>query len=84
MVESMTFQNPTMPLMQEAKLHYGDGDFQVIHQGHYVRCAVTDKQILLSDLRYWSAEWQEAYAGADIALKRVLEKRCASSPAANS
>lgn len=59
----------------EARVRYMDGEFNVIVSGDFVRCAVTGKPILLPDLRYWSVERQEAYATADIALKRHLEKR---------
>ncbi len=35
-----------------------------------MRCAVTKRVVPLEDLRYWSAEMQEAYATAQIALDR--------------
>jgi hypothetical protein len=58
---------------QEAKLHYGDGEFAVLKPGRYVLCAVTGVQIPLEALRYWSAERQEAYAGPKEALQRFQE-----------
>lgn len=58
---------------REAKLRYGDADYQVLHPGDFVRCAVTGKPIRLEELRYWSVERQEAYASADVAFRRHLE-----------
>ena len=58
---------------REAKLRYLDGDYQVIMQGDYVRCAVSGQPIKLDDLRYWNVARQEAYASAAFALKRHLE-----------
>lgn len=57
----------------EARVRYGDGEFQVISPGEFVRCAVTGAVIPLADLRYWSVERQEAYASAEVALKQVVE-----------
>ena len=61
------------PANEIAKLHYGDGDFAVLKPGRYVVCAVTGAKIPLSQLRYWSAELQEAYAGPAEALQRWKE-----------
>jgi hypothetical protein len=58
-----------------AKLHYGDGDYAVLRPGRHVTCAVTGQKIPLEQLRYWSAELQEAYAGPTEALKRWRETR---------
>lgn len=57
----------------EAEVRYLDGDFRVLKPGSHVRCAVTGTAIPLDELRYWSAERQEAYAGPEIALKRMAE-----------
>lgn len=54
----------------EAKLQYLDGDFRVISPGAYVRCAVTNVQILLEDLKYWSVDDQEAYATPEAVMQR--------------
>ncbi len=56
-----------------AKLHYGDGDFAVLRAGRYVICAVTGQRVPMEQLRYWSAELQEAYVGPAEALKRWQE-----------
>ena len=58
-----------------AKLHYGDGEFAVLRPGRHVVCAVTGQNVPLEQLRYWSAELQEAYAGPTEALKRWRETR---------
>lgn len=55
----------------EAQLHYLPGDFRIIKQGQYVRCAISNKRIDLEDLRYWNVERQEAYAGPDESLKSI-------------
>lgn len=57
----------------EAKLRYGNGDFDVISPGAYVRCAVTGERIPLEELRYWSVGLQEAYATPEASLKRHRE-----------
>jgi hypothetical protein len=60
-----------------AKLHYGDGDYAVLRPGRYVVCAVSGQKIPLEQLRYWSAELQEAYASPGEALKRWQETHAA-------
>jgi len=58
----------------EARLHFLDGDFEVLRPGAYVVCAVTGAHIPLDALRYWSVDLQEAYASPAIATKRLQEK----------
>lgn len=55
----------------EAKLHYGDGDYEILSPGSFVRCAVTNKIILLEDLKYWDVDRQEAYFDAHVAVERM-------------
>ncbi|PPD30447.1 MAG: hypothetical protein CTY20_03305 [Hyphomicrobium sp.] len=62
-------------LKGEAKVKFLDGEFQVISSGDFVRCAVTGDPIALAELRYWSVELQEAYASADVSLKRYQERQ---------
>ncbi|MGL4396348.1 MAG: DUF2093 domain-containing protein, partial [Hyphomicrobium sp.] len=57
----------------EAKLRYLDGEFEVLSPGEFVRCAVTGKQIVIADLKYWSVAAQEPYASADVSLQRFVE-----------
>ncbi|MBV9330026.1 MAG: DUF2093 domain-containing protein [Alphaproteobacteria bacterium] len=56
-----------------AELEYLDGEYRVVRPGSYVVCAVTGVQIPIEALRYWSVDLQEAYASAEIALKRFEE-----------
>jgi hypothetical protein len=62
-------------LKGEARVRFMDGEFQVLAPGDFVRCAVTGELILLTDLRYWSVELQEAYASAEISLERYRQRR---------
>ncbi len=57
----------------EARLRYGDADFDILRPGAFVRCAVTGEAIPLDLLRYWSVARQEAYANAEASLQRELE-----------
>jgi hypothetical protein len=57
----------------EAKLTYGDGEYQIVSPGEFVACAVSGQQIPLDELRYWSVELQEAYASAEISFQRHRE-----------
>ncbi len=52
-----------------AKLHYLPGTFRVLSSGDHVVCAVTGQPIPLDQLRYWSAERQEAYASPEAVMK---------------
>lgn len=59
----------------EARVRYQDGEFQVLTQGDFVRCAITGAVIPITQLKYWSVELQEPYASADASLQRVLQTR---------
>jgi hypothetical protein len=52
-----------------AKLYFMPGTYRVLSAGDHVVCAVTHQPIPLGDLRYWSAERQEAYATVEAAMK---------------
>ena len=67
--------DPRAPMAGEAEVKYLDGDFRVVRPGAYVRCAVTGVPIPLEELKYWSVERQEAYAGPDAVLNRPLAGR---------
>ncbi len=60
----MNFVDPIIPNHREAKLKYLDGDFQIVKEGEFVRCAVSGAQIRIDDLRYWSVDKQLAYRSA--------------------
>lgn len=76
----MNRYDTSFPVGREARLRYLDADYQVVSQGDFVRCAVTGEPIRLEDLRYWSVARQEAYANAEVALKRYLETRNCQQP----
>ena len=50
-----------------------DADFMILEPGAYVKCAVTGEKIAINNLRYWSAELQEAYLDANAATARWRE-----------
>jgi hypothetical protein len=60
-------------LKGEARLRYSDGEYKIILNGDFVRCAVSGEPIMLGELRYWNVELQEAYASAEISMQRVRE-----------
>lgn len=62
--------NASQAFKGEAVLSYGDADYMILETGDYVLCAVTGEQIALNQLKYWSAEQQEAYKDAAASLKR--------------
>lgn len=55
-----------------AILEYGPNGFRVRKPGNHVICAVTGKVIPLEELRYWSVDRQEPYAGPEVATRRLL------------
>ncbi len=61
------------PRDQKATLQYFQGEYHVVRPGGFVTCAVSEKKIPLADLRYWSADLQEAYASAQIATQRYAD-----------
>ena len=46
---------------KKAKLIYKPNSFDIIEEGSFVICAVSGKEIALSQLTYWNVELQEAY-----------------------
>ena len=63
MLDKLNFQGA------EAKIRYGQADFQVLVPGDYVRCAVCGEKIPLDELKYWSFERQEPYLDAKASLQ---------------
>ncbi len=61
------------PSDQEAILEYYPGDYHVVRRGGFVTCAVSGARIPLSELKYWSADLQEAYATSQIATQRYAD-----------
>jgi len=60
---------------RQARLHYLSSSFRVLSPGDHVLCAVTGQPIALDDLRYWSADRQEAYASGAISAQREAALR---------
>lgn len=52
-----------------ARLHFMPGTYRVLSAGDHVLCAVTGQPIPLGELKYWSAERQQAYASVEAAMK---------------
>ncbi len=46
---------------KKAKLIYKHNIFEIVEEGDYVLCAISEKKILLQDLNYWNVDLQEAY-----------------------
>jgi hypothetical protein len=59
----------------EAEVKYDAGDFRVTRPGAFVRCVVTGTPIPLEELKYWSVQRQEAYAGPKAVLQRLHPAR---------
>jgi hypothetical protein len=58
-----------------AVLHYDASHFDIVRPGHFVLCAVSGARIELDDLKYWSAQFQEAYRGPIEATEAILRHR---------
>ncbi len=58
-----------------AVLHYETPHFDIVRPGQFVLCAVSGARIELDDLKYWSAELQQAYRGAEEATAAMLRHR---------
>ena len=69
----MLNQTPRLP--GEAKLRYTDATFNIVEKGDFVVCAVTGKQIPLTELRYWSIDLQQPYADAAAANQAMVTKQ---------
>lgn len=60
-----------------AVVRYKANELEVLRQGRFVRCAVTQQVIPLEELRYWNVELQEAYASPEAAVERWRSVRAA-------
>ena len=54
-----------------AKLKYLSNNFQIIENGDYVICAISQKRIEIENLNYWNVELQEPY----YSYKEAFQKR---------
>jgi len=48
-------------IKKKAKLIFKHNYFEIVEEGDYVLCAISGKQILLQNLKYWNVDLQEAY-----------------------
>jgi hypothetical protein len=55
----------------EAVVQYLDSNLRVVKPGAFVRCAVSGREIPLDELKYWSVEFQEAYASPVEVMMRL-------------
>ena len=46
---------------KKAKLIFKHNYFEIIEEGDYVLCAISEKEIPLQNLTYWNVDLQEAY-----------------------
>ena len=46
---------------KKAKLKFKHNYFEIVEEGDYVLCAISGKEIKLTNLNYWNVELQEAY-----------------------
>jgi hypothetical protein len=60
---------------REALVKFGENKFELTSMGTFVRCAITGTAIPLTELRYWSVDWQEAYANPEAVLERLCASR---------
>lgn len=61
------------PLSGPAEIEYLDGDFKIKRPGAFVLCAATGAQIPVEELRYWSVDRQEPYAGPEAKILRLRQ-----------
>ena len=65
----MLMNKNSSPSNGEAKLQYGPSGFRVLRPGSHVICAMSGVPIALDELRYWSVEYQEPYASAQLSTR---------------
>jgi len=58
---------------KKAVLRYKPNTFDILEEGDYVVCAISQKKILLENLNYWNVELQEAY-NSPVEAKKRYEK----------
>ena len=59
----------------KAKLKFNPNNFEILEKGDHVVCAVSGKDIPLSQLTYWNVELQEACYSPKEAQQRYEELR---------
>jgi hypothetical protein len=71
----MNFMDPIFPQQREAQLKYLDGEYNVVKQGDFVRCGITNDPISIDNLRYWNVKKQIAYKSAQVAFDDMYAPR---------
>ena len=46
---------------KKANLIFKHNYFEIVEEGEYVLCAISNKRILIQNLNYWNVDLQEAY-----------------------
>ena len=60
---------------KKAKLIFKHNYFEILEEGDYVLCAISNKKIPLKDLNYWNVDLREAYYSfIEAQLKREKTK----------
>ena len=54
-----------------ARLEYQPNGFRVVTPGNHVICGVSGNAVPLEELRYWSVDDQQAFAGPVEATRRL-------------
>tara|TARA_B110000967_G_C18765904_1_gene500404 strand:- start:864 stop:1064 length:201 start_codon:yes stop_codon:yes gene_type:complete len=60
---------------KKAKLKYMPNTFEIVGEGEYVLCSISNREILLENLNYWNVDLQEAYYSPVEAKVRYEELR---------
>ena len=58
---------------KKATLKYMPNTFEIVEEGDYVICAISNKKIALENLNYWNVEFQEEYY-SPVEVKKKYEK----------
>ena len=45
----------------KAKIKFNANNFEILEEGDFVICAVSEKKVPLNQLTYWNVDLQEAY-----------------------
>tara|TARA_B100000941_G_C28493700_1_gene549571 strand:+ start:910 stop:1110 length:201 start_codon:yes stop_codon:yes gene_type:complete len=59
----------------KAKLIYKHNSYEVVEPGDFVLCSVSNKEISLNELNYWSVEHQEAYFSPKEVQERIKKPK---------
>jgi hypothetical protein len=55
-----------------ARLEYQPNGFRVLVPGNHVICGVSGNSVPLEELRYWSVDDQQPFAGPEEATRRLI------------